>query len=67
MTLPPPSLPLPSPQIFSTVYSVLRNPSNALSVEMWAGCGLVFLGLLIELIESALHKKKPKADVKKAQ
>jgi len=51
-------------KIFSTVYSVLRNPANSLSPEQWTGCGLVFLGLLIEILEKAF-KKAPTTDAKK--
>ena len=54
----------PIVQIFSTVYSVLRNPANSLSPEQWTGCGLVFLGLLIEILEKAF-KKAPTTDAKK--
>ena len=30
-------------KIFSTVYSVFRNPDNALSTTQWFGCSLVFV------------------------
>ena len=45
-------------KIFSTIYSVLRNPSNSLDQMQWSGCGLVFFGLFVELLEKALHRKK---------
>ena len=31
-------------KIFTTVYSVFRNPANSLSNGQWGGCALVFLG-----------------------
>mmetsp|Transcript_34084 Transcript_34084/g.107197 ORF Transcript_34084/g.107197 Transcript_34084/m.107197 type:complete len:84 (+) Transcript_34084:3-254(+) len=52
-------------KIFSTVYSVLRNPSNSLDEMQWAGCTLVFAGLAVELLEKALPSKKPAKDPKK--
>jgi len=52
-------------KIFSTVYSVLRNPSNSLDEMQWAGCTLVFVGLAVELLEKALPSKKPAKDPKK--
>ena len=36
-------------KIFSTLYSVFRDPSNSLSNMQWSGCGLVFFGLFIEV------------------
>jgi len=36
-------------KIFSTLYSVFRDPSNSLSTMQWSGCGLVFVGLFIEV------------------
>ena len=36
-------------KIFSTLYSVFRDPSNSLSTMQWSGCGLVFFGLFIEV------------------
>merc|ERR1719152_859591 len=46
-------------KIFSTVYSVLRDPSNKLDQTQWSGCGLVFLGLAVDVLDKALSKKKP--------
>jgi UDP-galactose transporter B1 len=46
-------------KIFSTVYSVLRNPQNSLSQMQWTGCGLVFFGLAIDVFEKYFATKKP--------
>jgi len=46
-------------KIFSTVYSVLRNPSNSLDLLQWTGCAFVFLGLLFDIVDKALSKDKP--------
>ena len=50
-------------KIFTTVYSVFRNPANRLAMGQWGGCGLVFVGLLLEIVEAAVcpKKKKPAA------
>jgi len=45
-------------KIFTTVFSVLRDPSNSLSAGQWAGCGLVFFGLGIDIVMQALKPKK---------
>lgn len=50
-------------KIFSTVYSVLRNPANSLSETQWTGCALVFVGLIVEIAEKFLV---PKVDKKGA-
>jgi len=47
-------------KIFSTVYSVFRNPDNSLNEMQWAGCGLVFFGILFEMI-AGMRKGKAKA------
>jgi len=48
-------------KIFSTVYSVVRDPSNSLNQMQWSGCGLVFLGLLIDVADKFFNQKaKPK-------
>jgi len=49
-------------KIFSTVYSVLRNPSNSLDTLQWSGCGLVFLALGLDVAEKMFAKKPPKKD-----
>ena len=46
-------------KIFSTLYSVFRDPSNSLSSMQWSGCGLVFVGLFIEVASKYL-KSAPK-------
>jgi len=46
-------------KIFSTLYSVLRNPENSLSEMQWGGCGLVFAGLAIDV--GAKYLAPPKA------
>ena len=33
-------------KIFTTVYSVFRDPSNSLNTMQWSGCAAVFLGAL---------------------
>ena len=38
-------------KIFSTVYSVLRNPTNAPTQMQWGGCGAVFAALGWEVLE----------------
>jgi len=48
-------------KIFSTLYSVFRDPSNTLSTMQWSGCGLVFVGLFIEVGSKYLPSaNKPK-------
>jgi len=48
-------------KIFSTLYSVFRDPSNSLSTMQWSGCGLVFVGLFIEVGSKYLAPAKPAA------
>ena len=36
-------------KIFTTVYSVFRNPDNSLLMAQWGGCGLVFVGMLLDI------------------
>lgn len=45
-------------KIFSTVYSVFRNPDNSLNEMQWAGCGLVFFGILFEMVAGAMKGKQ---------
>ena len=45
-------------KIFSTLYSVFRNPSNRLNGMQWGGTSLVFAGLVGDVLAKAL---KPKA------
>jgi len=37
-------------KIFSTLFSVFRNPNNSLSGMQWGGCSLVFSGLIGDII-----------------
>jgi UDP-galactose transporter B1 len=47
-------------KIFTTVYSVFRNPDNRLAMGQWGGCALVFVGLLLDIAQQALcPKTKP--------
>jgi len=48
-------------KIFTTVYSVFRNPANHLAMGQWGGCGLVFVGLLIDIAVQAMCPPKKKA------
>ena len=55
-------------KIFSTLYSVFRDPSNSLSTMQWSGCGLVFVGLFIEVGSKYLGKPAaPPAKAAKAE
>mmetsp|Transcript_56771 Transcript_56771/g.123451 ORF Transcript_56771/g.123451 Transcript_56771/m.123451 type:complete len:350 (-) Transcript_56771:548-1597(-) len=53
-------------KIFSTVYSVLRNPSNKLDALQWGGCALVFVGLFLEVGEKYMHTAPKKDGAKKS-
>lgn len=44
-------------KIFSTVYSVMRNPENSLNAAQWTGCGMVFAMLGLEVAENYVHAK----------
>ena len=47
-------------KIFTTLYSVFRNPANRLSELQWAGCAIVFVGMLLDIAKGACcPKKKP--------
>lgn len=62
-------------KIFSTLYSVFRNPRSCLwgaaagcltmmdllTAMQWGGCGLVFLGIFIEVAEKFMGSSKPTA------
>jgi len=37
-------------KIFSTLYSIFRDPTKSLGAMQWSGCGLVIFGILIELV-----------------
>ena len=45
-------------KIFSTVYSVFRNPDNALSTTQWFGCSLVFVFLDVDAASAALRARR---------
>ena len=45
-------------KIFSTVYSVLRHPSNSLNAVQWSGCGVVFVMLGWEVVEKYIKSQK---------
>ena len=47
-------------KIFSTLYSVLIvNPEKGLNEMQWAGCGLVFVGIGVEVVEKYRGSSKP--------
>jgi len=41
-------------KIFSTLFSVFRNPQNSLSPMQWGGCSLVFTGLIGDIARKML-------------
>lgn len=41
-------------KIFSTLFSVFRNPDNSLSSMQWAGTSLVFAGLLGDIVKKMM-------------
>ena len=43
-------------KIFSTLYSVFRNPNNKLSLMQWGGCSMVFDGLLGDIVRKMMPK-----------
>jgi len=53
-------------KIFSTLYSVFRSPSNTLSSMQWAGCSMVFAGLLGDIVRKLGKKSGSPAPPKKA-
>ncbi|KAJ1484854.1 UAA transporter [Baffinella frigidus] len=45
-------------KIFSTVYSVFRNPDNSLNQMQWSGCITVFVAIIGEMaLKQVLHPK----------
>jgi len=52
-------------KIFSTVYSVFRDPQNALNTTQWLGCGLVFGFLALDAAASA--RARPSAPARAAE
>lgn len=55
-------------KIFSTVYSVFRDPSNELNRTQWFGCSLVFTFLALDAVTSSLRSgvARKTADVTKS-
>jgi len=49
-------------KIFSTLYSVFRNPSNSLGAMQWSGTMMVFAGLIGDIVRKLLASQK-KAEV----
>lgn len=47
-------------KIFSTVYSVIRNPDNTLNAVQWTGCGMVFAILGLEVVEKYFKAQSAK-------
>ena len=45
-------------KIFSTVYSVMRNPANSLATMQWAGCACVFAGLAVDILVKVVGGQK---------
>jgi len=54
-------------KIFSTVYSVFRDPSNKLNPTQWFGCALVFVFLAYDAAMSVLARPKPPAPATSAR
>ncbi|KAL1528414.1 hypothetical protein AB1Y20_009763 [Prymnesium parvum] len=49
-------------KIFSTLFSVFRNPQNSLNGMQWSGCSLVFAGLMGDILRKLNSSpKKPVA------
>lgn len=46
-------------KIFSTLYSVFRNPSNSLNGMQWSGTMMVFFGLLGDIARKLAMKPAP--------
>ena len=45
-------------KIFSTLYSVFRNPANRLSTMQWAGCSMVFRGTAHCALSHTVHRHR---------
>ena len=52
-------------KIFTTVYSVFRDPSNSLNTMQWSGCAAVFLGLALDIVRNYLKSSAAGAAKKK--
>jgi len=50
-------------KIFSTLFSVFRNPANSLNGMQWGGCSLVFAGLVGDIARKMNSPKKPPVKV----
>jgi len=48
-------------KIFSTLFSVFRNPANSLTSPQWLGCIMVFAGLIGDILRKMLPSKPPAA------
>ena len=44
-------------KIFSTLYSIFRNPANSLNGMQWSGTMLVFAGLIGDIVRKLTAKK----------
>eukprot|EP00316_Scyphosphaera_apsteinii_P008716 CAMPEP_0119299462 /NCGR_PEP_ID=MMETSP1333-20130426/1535_1 /TAXON_ID=418940 /ORGANISM="Scyphosphaera apsteinii, Strain RCC1455" /LENGTH=441 /DNA_ID=CAMNT_0007300907 /DNA_START=26 /DNA_END=1351 /DNA_ORIENTATION=+ len=53
-------------KIFSTLFSVFRNPQNSLLPMQWAGCMLVFIGLIGDIVRKLAAPSKPASKPKLA-
>ena len=52
-------------KIFTTVYSVFRDPSNSLNTMQWSGCAAVFLGLALDIVRNYMKSSAAGAAKKK--
>jgi UDP-galactose transporter B1 len=48
-------------KIFSTLYSIFRNPANSLDTMQWSGTIMVFAGLLGDIARKMGSSSKPAA------
>jgi UDP-galactose transporter B1 len=51
-------------KVFSTLYSIFRDPTNKLSMQQWSGCAAVFVGIAFEVLLKSQHKPKKEATKK---
>ena len=52
-------------KIFTTLYSVFRDPSNSLNTMQWSGCAAVFLGLALDIVRNYMKSSAAGAAKKK--
>ena len=52
-------------KIFSTVYSVLRSPTNSLNMMQWGGTSLVFVGLFVDILRKYMKSQEKTSATKK--